>query len=1069
MTLSADPTQMVGTNEAQDVHVEAQLPCGPVQMANALYRAFVRDDFHFSSAMKPTREPNLSDEGFDILRRGKATKEKVLKRLHGCMWQIGGGVVLQGFEQDLIAQIKGSAGLYHTEAIENIDAMEQLSNIGGSAELSFAIGGDKIKDRTIAHKRLECFQHSVRNGHLFYHQYLDKNGRFIWNMPHITEVADGWNVIPRDVDDPKSVDRFKTIVTGDIFQCIQSYMIPKACAELREIQYQVANHNALNIERHRAYVVATSPLQLVKREQREGSEIYTVFVTLRLHGRDLVDLLPPLASVLSIQWESSIQGQFEEPSKRWRGPVIQPPSADLDGCHFAMLAHANKNSVMPKAHATLADAKLASGLPIRLTYEMKDEIPKEMRDAFKSLFKPEYREFALLLMGRYDEAAKVFQQKKKIVFPVKNDEFSRTRAEREAWEKWADWVMDHSHLDGVTKWNLNDEQLEGINKLSNPEPIIIVRGPPGTGKSFFGACAIWSILAAEDGQGKILVVASSNEATDAIAQKITTNRPKDPRMKDALVIRLHVQAAEYHHAQSHEGEGTANPTAERRNQDSERVRNLRSTFQLVDLQEFTPARMKDLSDSAKQAHSRHIALYGHSLAQAIWRETVIIHNTIVSLPLSERDEADLKAISAVATYRRTIQDYRGQVLGDDEEAEFRKAYQFLARYVLMKASIVITTCYNAATYKVFECFQPNYLVADECGQLTDAELIMALTACSSLRKVLLLGDPTQLEPTVTSITRNEFSMARKSTFITRALGRVDSTHLVVQYRMTPAIADPLNIIFCQGMLQNAEGLARPGPLTLMVRRFISEYLWKDTKKPQDVKESVFVDVPNSKAWKDVDGESRINVPEAKCIVATIKALFNYDRDLVRRFTVAVIAMYKSQATLIRTLLKEAVGKLAAAVDVIDISTVDSFQGKENPIVLLSMVLHGNDALVQRISTHLQDSHRLCLAISRAKFGFFVIGNFLGLKSSTDPARSGNLLQKEIPLFSLLKYYERRNQVFHYGNDVFIDDSEQRREADFQQKLEISIRDNRTGQDAEDVRLGNRNAEDSSSQINKLRR
>jgi superfamily I DNA and/or RNA helicase len=220
--------------------------------------------------------------------------------------------------------------------------------------------------------------------------------------------------------------------------------------------------------------------------------------------------------------------------------------------------------------------------------------------------------------------------------------------------------------------------------------------------------------------------------------------------------------------------------------------------------------------------------------------------------------------------------------------------------------------------------------------------------------------------------------------------------------MTPAISDPLNIIFYQGMLRDADGLARPAPLTLMVRRFISEYLWKGTKKPQDVKESVFVDVPSSKAWKDEDGEPRINVPEAKCIVAIIKALFGYDRKLVHRFTIAVISMYKSQATLIRTLLKEAVGVLAAAVDVIDISTVDSFQVKENPVVLLSMVLHGNDALVQRISTHLQDSHRLCVAISRAKFGFFIVGNFLGLKSSTDPARSSNRIRKEIPLFSLLK-------------------------------------------------------------------
>jgi AAA domain len=213
-------------------------------------------------------------------------------------------------------------------------------------------------------------------------------------------------------------------------------------------------------------------------------------------------------------------------------------------------------------------------------------------------------------------------------------------------------------------------------------------------------------------------------------------------MKDALVIRLHIQAAEYHHAQSHEGEGTANPTAERRNQDSERVRNLRSTFQLVDLQEFTPERIKELSDSAKQAHNRHIVLYGHSLAQAIWRETVIIFNTLALIPPSEFEDADMKALTAVEIYRGTIEDYRGQVLDDDEEAAFRKAYQFLARYVLMKASIVITTCYNAATNKVSKWFQPNYLVGDECGQLTDAELIMALTACSSLRKVLLLGDPT---------------------------------------------------------------------------------------------------------------------------------------------------------------------------------------------------------------------------------------------------------------------------------------------------------------------------------------
>jgi superfamily I DNA and/or RNA helicase len=366
---------------------------------------------------------------------------------------------------------------------------------------------------------------------------------------------------------------------------------------------------------------------------------------------------------------------------------------------------------------------------------------------------------------------------------------------------------------------------------------------------------------------------------------------------------------------------------------------------------------------------------------------------------------------------------------------------------MKKASIVITTCHNAASYRITKWFQPIYLVADEAGQLTDAELIIAATACKDLRQILLLGGLTQLERIVTSTTRNEFSWARKSTFMGRVLGHVDSTHLWVQYRMTNVIAKPLSIFFYKSLLRNAVGLDIPGPHTLMIRRFISEFLWKGKKEAGKVEEMVFVDLPNSRSWKDVDGESRINMPEAKCIVDMIAALFNFDTALVQRFTLAVICMYKSQAALIRKLLTEKFGAPAASVEVIDISTVDSFQGKENKIVLLSMVHHGNDAADQRITTHLQDGHRLGVAISRASFGFILVGNFQGLKFSTDHRRKGNQIRRELQIFQLLQYYEQNNQLCHLPADAYIDDSRQKLNADFQQRLNIGMADNHLRKDA----------------------
>ena len=70
-----------------------------------------------------------------------------------------------------------------------------------------------------------------------------------------------------------------------------------------------------------------------------------------------------------------------------------------------------------------------------------------------------------------------------------------------------------------------------------------------------------------------------------------------------------------------------------------------------------------------------------------------------------------------------------------------------------------------------------------------------------------------------------------------------------------------------------------------------------------------------------------------------------------------------------------------------VRTLDNYQGEENDIVLLSLV-RSNTA--KKIG-FLRAEHRVCVALSRAKMGFYCIGNFLLLR------REGEIWEKLVPI------------------------------------------------------------------------
>jgi superfamily I DNA and/or RNA helicase len=59
------------------------------------------------------------------------------------------------------------------------------------------------------------------------------------------------------------------------------------------------------------------------------------------------------------------------------------------------------------------------------------------------------------------------------------------------------------------------------------------------------------------------------------------------------------------------------------------------------------------------------------------------------------------------------------------------------------------------------------------------------------------------------------------------------------------------------------------------------------------------------------------------------------------------------------------------LDNIKIMVVDNFQGEENDIILLSLVRSNSEAKIG----FLKVENRVCVALSRAKMGFYIIGKY----------------------------------------------------------------------------------------------
>ncbi|KAL4419979.1 hypothetical protein ABPG75_007077 [Micractinium tetrahymenae] len=314
---------------------------------------------------------------------------------------------------------------------------------------------------------------------------------------------------------------------------------------------------------------------------------------------------------------------------------------------------------------------------------------------------------------------------------------------------------------------------------------------------------------------------------------------------------------------------------------------------------------------------------------------------------------------------------RDLVWGRREDWRLREAEQSIEASFLFEAEMVFTTL-SSTQRKVFAqsaAKAPFHTVLiDEAGQASEVAALQPLVF--GAKRVVLVGDPQQLPATILSELAKQVQMER-SLFERLQQQGAPVKMLSVQYRMHPAIRQFPSAHFYGGRLRDADSIRDMPPAPFYAHPLMKPYVLFDVAKGQERRRE--------------GGGSLSNREEAVLAACLFAELRQFLIDLVKTqpgavtgpTTVGVITPYREQRKLLRATFEEVCGKGPASE--VFIETVDSFQGKQLDVVILSCVRASTSGGLGFVN----DIRRLNVAITRAKRALWVLGSRATLRANPE--------------------------------------------------------------------------------------
>lgn len=402
---------------------------------------------------------------------------------------------------------------------------------------------------------------------------------------------------------------------------------------------------------------------------------------------------------------------------------------------------------------------------------------------------------------------------------------------------------------------LNDSQQQAVKAIVQNEQVVIVHGPPGTGKTTTLIEAIIQLIKAGE---KILVAAPSNTAVDHIAAGLIQQSVKVLRVGNTSKVNESIFL--------HTPEGK-------------------------------------LANSKQQKEIKQLKIRAEE-----FRKMALKYKR--SFGKSEREQRNLlfKEVKNIRTEIKKLQAYNEEKLYEE-------------------ADVILGTPVGLSDAKLNKLHFHTLLI-DEAGQCIEP---LAWCIFPLADKYVLAGDHLQLPPTVLS--QEAVKLGLNRSILEISIATIPHIHLLnTQYRMRQALAGFSGNYFYNSLLLTDRKLANEGNHITFI----------------DTAGSGFNETAGS------DGISLQNEGELKIVTKLLQEAF-FDP-----LKTAFISPYAGQVAAAKELLPKQMR----------ISTIDSFQGQEKEIIILSLVRSNDENEIG----FLKDYRRMNVAITRAKEQLFVIGD-----------------------------------------------------------------------------------------------
>ncbi|XP_010585851.2 probable helicase senataxin isoform X1 [Loxodonta africana] len=467
--------------------------------------------------------------------------------------------------------------------------------------------------------------------------------------------------------------------------------------------------------------------------------------------------------------------------------------------------------------------------------------------------------------------------------------------------------------------------------------ICLIHGPPGTGKSKTIVGLLYRLLTenqrrgysdensnAKIKQNRVLVCAPSNAAVDELMKKIILEfkeKCKDKKNPlgncgDINLVRLGPEKS---------------------------INNEVLKFSLDS--QVNHRMKKDLPCHVQEMHKRKEFL-DHQLDE-LSRQRALCRG----VREVQRRELDEK-IAQVSKERQELASKIKEVQGRPQKTQ---------SIIILESHIICCTLSTSGGLLLESAFRGqggvpfSCVIVDEAGQSCEVETLTPLI--HRCNKLILVGDPKQLPPTVISMKAQEYGydqsmMARFCKLLEEnvehnVISRLPVLQLTIQYRMHPDIClFPSNYVYNRNLKTNR---------VTETNRCSSDWPFQPY---------LVFDVGDGSERRDND--SYVNVQEIKLVMEIIKLIKDKRRDVTFR-NIGIITHYKAQKMMIqKDLDKEFDRKGPAEVD-----TVDAFQGRQKDCVIVTCV-RANAS--QGSIGFLASLQRLNVTITRAKYSLFILGH-----------------------------------------------------------------------------------------------